>query len=97
MAAAYEVTDMARASGGVDARIATPDRGHVLVRAQAGGPLFPMTADRLPRHYRIVDSRTGETVGARRWCGEPIRTGSGSQAVVFQHGLPRSRVGEGKP
>jgi hypothetical protein len=51
-----------------------------------GGPLMPMRDDDLPRHYRIVDPRTGDTVeeGERRQ-GMPIDLAPGQPRIVVFH------------
>lgn len=54
-----------------------------------GGPLMPMDADWLPRHYRVVDPRTGATMGeGERAAGEPIGdSGTGPRLVIFYDGF----------
>jgi hypothetical protein len=55
---------------------------------ESGGPLIPMSADWVPRRYRVVDPRTGETVETgERLPDEPIPpTGDGPRVVIFSDG-----------
>ena len=53
-----------------------------------GGPLIPMSEDGVPRHYRIVDPRTGETIeDGEREPGKSVGpTGAGPRLVIFHNG-----------
>jgi hypothetical protein len=55
---------------------------------ESGGPLIPMSADWVPRRFRIVDPRTGGIVATGdRLPDEPIpSTGDGPRVVVFFDG-----------
>jgi hypothetical protein len=56
---------------------------------ESGGPLIPMSADWVPRYFRIVDPRTGDTVATGdRLPDEPIpSTGDGPRVVIFSDGV----------
>jgi hypothetical protein len=60
-----------------------------IVYQEYGGPLPPpKLGDWLPHRYRIVDPRTGETVGAGQWAGgqQIIDSGLGPRVVIFYDG-----------
>lgn len=57
---------------------------------EEAGPLMPMDAAWLPRHYRVVDPGIGKTIDAGEWSADRPAIGAsghGPRAVIF-HGGP---------